>query len=329
MNVRRSRPRGHGRVALAAATAMSFALIAGCGPNTGGGSSSSEITVSYSEISASEVPLFIALDQGYFKKRGLTVKLRSISSQQGIPAMLSNQVQFGSVGGSEVLSAVASGASMQYLLTLTPVYAYVFYAQPQHATAATLKGQRIGITSTSGSNYVATVLALKALGLTPSDVQLVPLGSVTSVNNALLSGSVVGALSHPPASTAFDQHGLKHVIDLTQQRTFAAQDGIAVTKSYLDAHHDIAQKLCDAIVEAVKKEKSDKAYTEQEIAKFLNVHDKPSLDATYQFYAQEVLPERPVPNTDQFTVSQATLAKTTPAVAKIDLNSVVNPGFVK
>jgi NitT/TauT family transport system substrate-binding protein len=315
--------------ALAGAAAASLLLTAACGSSAGGSASSSHITISYSEISASELPLLIASDAGYFKKQGLDVDLRSISAQQGIPAMLANQVQFGSVGGSEVLSAVASGATMRYLLTTTPEYAYVFYAKEGHGTPAALRGQRIGVTSTSGSNYVATVLALKAIGLTPADVQLVPLGSVTSVNNALLSGSVTAALSHPPASVVFDQGKFVQVADLTKQPTPAAEDGIAVTKSYLDAHQAVAQKVCNALVAAIRREKSDKAYTEKEIAKFLNVHDQKSLDATYQFYAEEVLPSNPVPAVNQFTASLQTLAKTTPSVSKIDLNSLVDAQFVQ
>lgn len=309
-----------------AAAAASLLLASACGSSAGG--SPSQITISYSEVSASELPLLIASDAGYFKQQGLDVTVRSISAQQGVAAMLANQVQFSSVGGSEVLSAMASGATMRYLLTTTPVYAYVFYAKPG-STAASLRGQRIGITSTSGSNYVATLLALKAIGLTPSDVQLVPLGSVTSVNNALLSGSITAALSHPPASTVFDQKGFTRIADLTKQPTPAAEDGIAVTKSYLDSHQDVAQKVCDALVSAIKREKSDKAYAEKEIAKFLNVHDKAALDETYQFYAQEVLPSVPLPAVDQFAASQQALAKGTPSVAKIDLNSLVDPDFVR
>lgn len=310
----------------AAAAAGLLMLASACGSSAGG--SSSQITISYSEVSASELPLLIAADGGYFTKQGLDVTLRSLSAQQGVPAMLSNQVQFGSVGGSEVLSAMASGATMRYLLTTTPVYAYVFYAKPG-TTAASLRGQRIGVTSTSGSNYVATLLALKALGLSPSDVQLVPLGSVTSVNNALLSGSVTAALSHPPASAVFDEKGFARIADLTKQPTPAAEDGIAVTESYLDSHKDVAQKVCDALVAAIKREKTDKAYAEKEIAKFLNVRDQAALDDTYQFYAQEVLPSDPLPAVGQFSASQQALAKSTPSIAKIDLNSLVDPEFVQ
>ena len=59
------------------------------------------------------------------------------------------------------------------------------------------------------------------------------------------------------------------------------------------------------------------------------MHDKAALDATYQFYAEQVLPSVPLPAVDQFSASQQALAKGTPSVAKIDLNSLVDPEFVQ
>jgi NitT/TauT family transport system substrate-binding protein len=125
---------------VAAAAAGLLLLASACGSSAGG--SSSQITISYSEVSASELPLLIAVDGGYFKQQGLDVSVRSISAQQGVAAMLANQVQFGSVGGSEVLSAMASGASMRYLLTTTPEYAYVFYAKPGTTAASPRRAGR-------------------------------------------------------------------------------------------------------------------------------------------------------------------------------------------
>ena len=52
---------------------------------------------------------------------------------------------------------------MSYLATLTPVFPYELFTKetdPQQ-----LKGKRIGMTSTSGSLYIATLEALKQIGL--------------------------------------------------------------------------------------------------------------------------------------------------------------------
>lgn len=98
------------------------------------------------------------------------------------------------------------GLNAQQLVAAVPrwlVYPFQFCAQPKYASAAKLKGQRVAITSATGSLYAGTVLALNALGLKTSDVSVTPMGAVTSVNSALLAGGGVAAASHPPATYKF------------------------------------------------------------------------------------------------------------------------------
>jgi NitT/TauT family transport system substrate-binding protein len=311
------------------------ALAGGCNsvvPKSGVGSdngSAPHLTVSYSEVVADELPLWIAVDGGYFAKHHLDVQLTSIASNQGIPALLSGQTQFASIGGSEVLSAVAGGAGLRYLATLTPIYAYLMYARPGFDTPGKLKGQRVGITSASGSLYVGTVLALKDLGLSPSDVTITPLGSVTNVNNALLSGSIAAAAAHPPDTTRFEEQGLLKIDDIARKKIPAAQVGITSTSSYIQAHPDIVQRFVDALLEAIVREKTDKAYTQQEIQKYLKVTDTRALDETYAYYANEVLPSVPLPRVNQFQAAQENLARTNAKVGQLDLSKLIEPRFVQ
>lgn len=325
--------RGLGAVSVVAL----LALVAACGGASGGTSSggpgssgggSDTLTISYSEKVGDELPLWIAKDAGIFKKNHLNVTLQYIAGKNGIPALLSGQTQIASIGGSEALSAEAQGASLKYVLTLIPDYSFSFWAQPKYASASALKGQRIGITSTSGSLYVGTVLALKQLGMTPNDVQLVPLGSVPNVNSALLAGTVAAAASHPPDTYKFKQHGLKELVDLPAKHIPAAMTGFAIQTSYLSAHRDVVQRAVTSILQAIQKEKSDKAYTEQEMAKYMGVTSKAEADYTYQFYAKTLAPSVPVPTVSQFAATKTALAKKDSRVAGVNLNDLIDPVFV-
>ena len=91
--------------------------------------------------------------------------VRYLPAQDGIPALLTGQEQFAGIGGSDAASAEAQGAKLKLVATFTPTYIFQFWARPDHASASTLKGQRVGITSTTGSLYSATLLALNDLGL--------------------------------------------------------------------------------------------------------------------------------------------------------------------
>ncbi|WP_329454269.1 ABC transporter substrate-binding protein [Streptomyces sp. NBC_01497] len=310
-----------GALALAAA-ACAPGTSAGSAAGTGGGTT--KMTVSYSQLVADQLPLWIAADSGLFTKQGLDVTLTSLSGSDGFPALISGQTQMASIGASEMVSGAASGAKVSYLATLTPVFPYQFYAKVK--TASELKGKRVGITTSSGSVYVATLAALKQLGLTPNDVRLVSLGSVTNVNNALIAGSVDAALSHPPASAPIEAAGYHSLLDLAKQKIPTSNVGLATTTAYAAGHKGQIKKFMTALSQAIAREKSDETYAESELSKHLKINDPTALKQTWEYFAKEVLPSRPTPTVAQLQTSKDALAKT-PGVSKLDLSKIVDTTY--
>ena len=298
-----------------------------CGGDTGASSSgdANSITLSYSQVVADELPFWIADEAGLFKAQGLNVTLTNLSSSDGFPALVSGQTQLASIGASEMVSGAASGAQVRYLATLTPVFTYELFAKvndPQQ-----LKGKRIGITSTSGSLYIATVEALKQLGLSPSDVALTPLGSVTNVNNALVAGTIDAAMSHPPATTQLEDAGLHSLLDLSAQNIPTSNVGVAATEDYVKSHQDQIRRFMTAVGQAIKREKTDEPYAQSVLSKHLKVTDPRALHETWVYYTK-VLPDVPTPTVEQLQMSVTELAPTNPAVRNLDLSTLVDASFV-
>ncbi|HVV92977.1 MAG TPA: ABC transporter substrate-binding protein [Hyphomicrobiales bacterium] len=287
------------------------------------------LTISYSQKVGDELPLWIAYEAGYFKKEGLDPKLIFLPSRQGIPALLSGQVQVAAIGGSDGVSAAAEGANLKYVATLSPVYTFQFWANPRHATAATLKGQRVGITTRSGSVYAATVLSLKQLGLSTSDVAMTALGKVSNVDSALLAGSIVAAASHPPATYEFKRHGFVKLVDLAEKKIPAVNTGVAALAPYIEAHGEVIQGVVNAIVEGLKREKTDKAYTESIMKKYMGLTDQAILDFTYDFYANNVAPTVPLTKADQLQAAKDALGAGDPKVKALDVASLIDQRFVE
>lgn len=308
-------------------TAIVLSTATACNSQAGGGGgNSTTMKVSFSQVVADELPLWIAVDSGLFKKHGLKVSLVSLDSSNGFPALISGQTQLASIGASEMVSGAASGAKVSYLATLTPVFPYKLYTKLKKGSD--LKGKRIGVTSTSGSLYVATLEALKQLGLSLDDVKLISLGSVPNVNNALLSGSIDAALSHPPASTEFDKAGFNVLLDLAKQKIPTSNVGIAATKDYVSGHKKQVRSFLAALQEGIAREKSDKTYSISELKKHLKVTDQAALEETYAYYANEILPDVPTPTVSQLKTSQEELKSSNPAVGKLDLSSIVDASYL-
>jgi NitT/TauT family transport system substrate-binding protein len=288
---------------------------------------STQIIISYSQKVADYLPLWIAADAGYFTKHGVNVTSRYLPSQQGIPAFMSNQVQMVGIGGTDAASAVAQGANLKLVLTFSPVNTFQFWARPEYANANALKGQRVGITSTTGSLYAGTLLALKQLGLSASDVNITPLGASTNVDTSLLAGSIAAGASHPPATYKFKQAGLVELVDLPKQKIPSVSDGLWVSDAYIQSHRDVTQSVVDAIVEGYEREKSDRAFAESVITKYLGVKDKTELDFTYDFYVNDVLAPGVMPQTAQVQENIDSLS-TNPKVKSLKAADLVDQSFV-
>jgi NitT/TauT family transport system substrate-binding protein len=311
-------------VILAGVTAMAMTA---CGGNAGTQASgdANSITLSFSQVVADELPFWIADEAGLFKAQGLNVKLTNLNSSDGFPALISGQTQLASIGAPEMVSGAASGGQVSYLATLTPVFTYELFAKANNAQE--LKGKRVGITSTSGSLYIATVEALKQLGLQPSDVALTPLGSVTNVNNALVAGTIDAAMSHPPTTTQLEAAGYHSMLDLASQNIPTSNVGVAATDTYVQSHGEQIRKFMAAVQQAIKREKTDEPYATSVLSKHLNVTDPKALHETWAYYTK-VLPDVPTPTVEQLQTSVTELAATNPAVKNLDLKTLVDASFV-
>lgn len=316
----------HSKLSMPVATLL-LAVSSSAGLAAGAAAAPTALTMSYSQKTIDFLPVWIASDAGYFKQQGLDVTVRYLPAQEGIPAVISGQEQIVGIGGADGSSADARGANIKLVLTLTPIYFFQLWAQPQYASAAKLKGQRIGITSTTGSLYAATLLTLKQLGLKPQDVVLTPLGGIVNVNSSLLAGSIAAALSHPPASYKFKKAGLVDLVDMTKQHIPSVNAGVWVTDSYIKSHRDMVQRVVNAISEALKREKSDRAFAEAEMSKFLGIKDKGELDFSYDFYVKQVLGPGPIPEAAQLQSNIDALAPSNPKVKGLDPNKILDQSF--
>ncbi|HLQ31497.1 MAG TPA: ABC transporter substrate-binding protein, partial [Chloroflexota bacterium] len=157
------------------------------------------ILAAYSELTPINTPLWAAVDTGIFKKNGLTVDARLIESSLGVGALLSDEVKFAAMGGSEALAATVEGADLVVLLTLSPVYPYKLEVRNDIKTAQDLKGKKLGISRIGSSSDSATRAALRKLGLdADKDVQLIQVGSLAARMAALTSGALDGAVAALP-----------------------------------------------------------------------------------------------------------------------------------
>ncbi len=307
-------------------------VLAACGQPSANSSPSPsppvKLTVSYSNAVADNLPLWIAKEAGIFLKNGLDVDPELITSTTGIAALVSGQTQIAQIGGSEALNAVAGGADLVLLATLTPVHPYVFYGAPGITTINDIKGKKVGVPGLGGSSDIAVRVSLQKSNIDPDkDVTIVQLGSVPNVTAGMLNGSIQGAVSHPPESLELEAKGFHPLVNLVRLKLPAASDTIVTQRSFLTANPQVVQKYVDSIIQAIAREKKDKSYSIDIMKKYIKLTDERALSATYDFYVKDTLPSLPYPKPEQLYDAQA--VSKNPKVRSYDVSKMLDGTFVK
>jgi len=290
-----------------------------------------KITASYSNLSGSNLTLFVTKEGGYFEKNGLDVDMQFISGgAKNMAALVANQIQIGHVGGSELVSATVEGADLISIATLTPVFPYKFEAAPSIKAIPDLKGKPIGISSIGGAVDIATRLLFKKHGLDlDKDATPVPDNGSEFRMQALLGGATMAAMADPPGLLQLENNGFHSIANLAQERIPTSNAGVTASRPWVAGHREVVQRYIDSLVQGTARTKKDKVFAVNVLKKYFKSDDDKAMEATYDFFALEVSPAIPQITPEQFTDAIDILAARNPKVKGWDVNKAIDQSFVK
>jgi putative riboflavin transport system substrate-binding protein len=150
------------------------------------------LTVGLGYIPSVQFAQFYLADQaGYYRDAGLDVTLRNQIDPDLITLLGQGAVDIGNGDGTSVIPAVSQGIPVVYTSTIYGQFPSVVVARAGAgiASAADLKGKRIGIPGRYGSSWIMLLALLQSVGLTPDDVTIVEFPDFSQVT-ALEQGTV-------------------------------------------------------------------------------------------------------------------------------------------
>jgi ABC-type nitrate/sulfonate/bicarbonate transport system substrate-binding protein len=148
------------------------------------------------------------------------------------------------------------------------------YTSKNVKTAQDLKGKAIAISSFGATTYGEALIAIKTLGLSPSDVTITQIGDDAARRAALASGAVAGSMNDKSENPSMLKAGFNDLLMGTQMKSGLPTESLVVTKAYAQQHPNTVLDMIaaytdalnvfrtnpqDAIAAAVKFEKTDVA----------------------------------------------------------------------
>jgi NitT/TauT family transport system substrate-binding protein len=238
----------------------------------------SKIVISYAALSEREGALFIARDQGFFRKQGLDVDLVYVASAPVALASIAHgdsQINTGSTSGA-ILGAMASGLDLVFIAGLVNKLTGTIVTAPDIKTPADLKGKTIGVTSIGGGNWVFTMLALEHWKLDPKrdSINIRVIGSDAVRAQAITTGTIDATqLSTYSYGTALKRQGYRILAELPDLGIPYQGTTVFARRSFVNQYPEVVEKVLTAIVESIAfiQEPANKAAVMRSLAKGLRL----------------------------------------------------------
>jgi len=307
-------------------------VLAACAFTCAGGAvhadAPAKLVVSWGTLEPTNTPVWVANDAGIFKKHGLDVELHFVASSLQITALLSGDVQIAMVGGPEVASANASGADLVILGTLGPVSTYLFEVPSSIRRLADMRGKSVAVSRFGDAPDSATRIAFRKLGLDPKDVTFVQVGTSSNRMTALLNGAVQGTPASPGLNIVLEEHGMHPLFDMGKMKIPAANITIAARRAWINANRPLAQLYVDALLDAVQRTRTDKAYSVAILKQYFKTDDTKAMTLSYD-YVVRTIPSVPYAKVEQFTDVLAEMSNTNEKLRNFDVAKMLDDSFLR
>ncbi len=125
-----------------------------------------KLLVAHAGLISTHASVWLAEDQGFYKKHGLDVTSvftgsGSVTSQ----ALIAGEAKVASTSVGPTAGAVGAGADLMIVAGTIHIMPYQFWVLPQVRQPADLKGKRVAISTFGSGSHLAAEVALQVLGL--------------------------------------------------------------------------------------------------------------------------------------------------------------------
>src|SRR5215471_1094414 len=242
------------------------ALAAACGNRAAVGSSSGleqpHLKVAIISVTATYVPLYLAVDDGLFAKEGLQVELLPFRGGSDlIKAVVAGSADVGVVSLAEVASGIAAGQPLGGFYGGFNVPAFDWYAVKSIHSLAEARGKRFGVTQYGSSTDFLTRYALASNGLDPAkDVQIVQGGNSPTRLAAMQAGQIDVNIFAAPDSFVAAERGFHRILSQKELAPDYPYHVFGAMTSFIASHPRTLEALLRGFVLGLRQAKANKPH---------------------------------------------------------------------
>ena len=274
---------------------ISTIVLSGLALPSAGAQAPHKIRIGYPSISSRQAQLWIAKDEGIFRKHGLDVELIFLrGGQVAIQALTGGDPPLVTIGN--VIIANLQGHDIVLVGSVENSYDQSVMARPATATRMEqLKGKRFGISGFGSATHNAALILFKKFNLEPNkDVLFVPTGTGPERLAAMGTGRIDATFFNPSEVPQAAKAGFVEIIQMADIGFEVQGSGLATSRSYIKANREIVKSALKAYIEGIYYVFSNKTATVKSLTRYMRTNDQEVLDYSYQHYLKRT-PKKPYP----------------------------------
>ncbi len=215
---------------------------------------------------ATNLPVWIALDKGFFAKEGLDVAHEVTRGSEGVmQGIMTGKYQFGSAALDNTIAYVEGQGDVKIdnfdLVAIMGVHSGMsrIVTRPEIKNLKDIKGQTVAVDAANSGYGLVMYKILELNGLKRDDYKVLAVGSGPNRMAALKDNKAVAAAVSPPEDSKAKQEGFNMLADATE--IIGAYQGSAyvVSRAWAKAHEKEVLAFIRAIVAASNYVVSNKA----------------------------------------------------------------------
>jgi ABC-type nitrate/sulfonate/bicarbonate transport system substrate-binding protein len=213
-----------------------------------------KLLVAYAGLISTHTSVWLAEDQGFFKKHGLDATSvftgsGSVTSQ----AIVAGEARVASTSVGPTAGAVGAGADLAILAGLVHILPYQLWVHPQVKQTADLRGKRAAISTFGSGSHLAVEVALQQLGLDPArdKIAIIQVGQQPERVAALISGKIDATALDPGFAEAAKDKGLTMMLDMTKADVPYLNTVIVASRRYAKENPQILDSFLKGVVDGL------------------------------------------------------------------------------
>ena len=291
------------------------------------------IRVGLSSVSSIHGAMWVTEEKGIFKKHGIEGEVIVIGggSSRGMSALIAGDIQFVAVSGDAVVNADLRGADVVMVASVMNRGIQRVMARPELKSPGDLRGKRVGVTRLGAASHLALGLMLKRWGISPSDLQLMQVGSSPAMIASLDKGGIDAAVLSIPSVFVAEEKGYRVLGDLADMDINYLYQILGSARSYLRANRDRTTRFIRAFVEGIAFFKKSKTESLEVLRKKLRMDPQGDkyLAKSYDLLASTYYDRVPYPSMQGVETVLDLVAKDNSKAKGADPKSFVDSSIVK